>query len=145
MEKLRSYIETHTKRLTDISDKRYSKNPMVDAILRYYADKLTTLGADLKLKISIPEELPTAEPDVCVILGNLLENTLKACENVEEDAWVRVFMKAEHQRLITVVDNTAPTPPKEQDGNTYPAVTMALESERSQSKISTPVTMAWQS
>ncbi len=116
LEKLRAYIEEHTKRLADISAKRYSKNPMVDTILRYYADRIAALGADLKLKISLPEELPAAEPDVCIILGNLLENALKACEDVEKDAWVRVFMEAECQRLVIVVDNTAPAPPKERDG-----------------------------
>ncbi len=116
LEKLREYIEEHTKRLTDITCKQYSKNPVVDAILRYYADKLTALGADLKLKINLPEKLPAAEPDVCVILGNLLENALKACEGEVKDVWVRVCVEAEHQRLTIIIDNAAPTPPKERDG-----------------------------
>ncbi len=116
MDKLRAYLSVHTKRLTDISARRYSKNPMIDSILRYYADKLSSLGADLELKISLPEELPAAEPDVCVILGNLLENALKACEDAGKDAWVRVVAEAEQQRLIIVVDNTAPSPPKARDG-----------------------------
>ncbi len=116
LDKLRAYIETHTKRLADISAKRYSKNPMVDAILRYYAGRMAALGAEMELKISLPEELPADEPDVCIILGNLLENALNACENVGKDAWVRVSMGAECQRLVIVVDNTAPTPPKERDG-----------------------------
>ncbi len=116
LEKLRAYIEEHTKRLADISAKRYSKNPMVDTILRYYAGRMAAMGADLELRISLPEELPAAEPDVCIILGNLLENALKACENVGKDAWMRVFVEAECQRLIIVVDNTAPMPPKERDG-----------------------------
>ncbi len=116
LDKLRAYIEEHTKRLADISAKRYSKNPMVDTILRYYAGRMASLGAEMELKISLPEELPAAEPDVCIILGNLLENALRACENVGKDAWVRVSMVAECQRLVIVVDNTAPTPPKERDG-----------------------------
>ncbi len=70
----------------------------------------------MELKISLPKELPADEPDVCIILGNLLENALRACENVRKDAWVRMAMGAECQRLIIVVDNTAPTPPKERDG-----------------------------
>ncbi len=116
LEKLRAYIEEHTKRLANISAKQYSKNPMVDTILRYYAGKMAALGADMELKISLPEELPAAEPDVCIILGNLLENALKACEDAGKAAWMRVFVEAECQRLIIVVDNTAPTPPKERDG-----------------------------
>ncbi len=116
LEKLQAYIGVHTQRLTDISATRYSRNPMLDSILRYYANKLTALGADLTFKITVPELLPAAEPDVCVILGNLLENALKACEEAEKDAWVRVIVEAERQRLIIVVDNTAPTPPKQRDG-----------------------------
>jgi len=116
LEKLRAYIEEHTNRLADISARQYSKNPMVDTILRYYASRMAALGADLELKIVLPEELPAAEPDVCIILGNLLENALKACEDVGKDAWMRVFVEAECQRLIIVVDNTAPAPPKERDG-----------------------------
>jgi len=116
LEKLRAYIEEHTNRLMDISARRYSKNPMADAILRYYADKLAALGAKLELKVNLPEELPAAEPDVCSILGNLLENALKACEGVGEGAWVRACVETERQRLIIVVDNAAPVPPRTQDG-----------------------------
>ncbi len=64
------------------------------------------------MKINLPEELPKAEPDVCIIWRNLLENVLKACENVEKNEWGRVFMEAECQRLVIIVDNTVPTPPK---------------------------------
>jgi len=116
IEKLRAYLSEHASRLTDISAKRYCKNPMVDTILRYYANKLAALGSDLELKISLPEELPAAEPDVCVLLGSLLDNALKACEDAGKDAWVRVFLEAERQRLTVIVDNTAPTPPRERDG-----------------------------
>ncbi len=116
LEKLRAYIEEHTNRLSDSSAKRYSKNPMVDTLLRYYANKLAALEADLELRVSLPEELPAAEPDVCVILGNLLENALNACGDLGKEAWVRVIVEAENQRLIIVVDNTAPTPPRERDG-----------------------------
>ncbi len=116
LEKLRAYIAEHIQRLTEISTTRYSKNAMLDAILRYYMNKLTAMGADLTCKITVPEALPAAEPDVCVIMGNLLENALKACEEAGKDAWVRVCVEAERQRLIIVVDNAAPTPPKQRDG-----------------------------
>ena len=116
LNKLRAYLSEHTNRLEDISHRQYSKNPMVDTILRYYADKLTALGVRLELRVEVPEELPAAEPDVCVILGNLLDNALKACESAGPEAWVRVVIEAQRQRLILVVDNTAPTPPQQRDG-----------------------------
>lgn len=114
IEKLRTYLEEHTSRLSDVSAKHYSKNPVVDTILRYYADKLTALGARLELRVDLPETLPAAESDVCVLLGNLLDNALKACQSAGPGAWVRVVIQAQRQRLIIVVDNTAPTPPREQ-------------------------------
>jgi len=116
LETLRTYIEEHTRRLTDISAIRYSENLMVDAILRLYADKLAAQGTELRLDVCLEEELPAAEPDVCVILGNLLENALKACEDLGKDGWARVCVRAKQQRLTIVVDNAAPTPPKERDG-----------------------------
>ncbi len=116
LNKLRAYISEHTNRLTDLSDRQYSKNAMVDTILRYYADRLADLGARLELRVELPEELPAAEPDVCAILGNLLDNALKACEDAGADAWVRIVIEAQRQRLIIVVDNTAPVPPQERSG-----------------------------
>ncbi len=116
IEKLRAYIEEHTDRLSHISSRQHCKNPVVNTILRYYVDKLEGLGVDLDLRVSLPEKLPTSEPDVCVILGSLLDNALKACEEVGKEAWVRVVLEAERQRLVIVVDNTAPTPPRERDG-----------------------------
>ncbi len=116
IEKLRASLEEHTNRLTDISARQYSKNPMVDTILRYYAEKLEALGVRLDLRVDLPEELPAAEPDVCALLGNLLDNALNACRSAGAGAWVRVVIEAERQRLIIVVDNTAPTPPEKRDG-----------------------------
>ncbi len=116
LEKLRAYLAEHTDRLSHSSAARYSKNPMVDTILRYYVEKLEALGVRPELRVDLPEELPAAEPDVCVLLGNLLDNALRACQSAGADAWVRVVIEAERQRLIIVVDNTAPTPPREQNG-----------------------------
>jgi len=97
--KLRGCAEEHANRLPDISARRYSKNPMADTILRYYANGPET-GPELR--VNLPEELPAAEPGGCVILGKPLKNALKACEDAGRDMRVRGIMVVERQRLIII-------------------------------------------
>lgn len=114
---LQEYIDAYGKSLPPDTVKRYCKNYAVDTILRYYIEQLSAAEIDVELNITLPEKLPVAEPDLCVLFGNLLENALETCNGQGEDAYVRIAAQMTGEKSITlIVDNTAPAPPKEQDG-----------------------------
>lgn len=59
------------------------ENPAVDAIAQHYAGIAKECGAAVELALALPDELPVPESDVCVVLGNLLENAVEACRSQE--------------------------------------------------------------
>lgn len=54
----------------------------VDVLLRYYYAKAEEQGIPLRIEAKLPSQPGIPEEDLCVILGNLLENALEACEAV---------------------------------------------------------------
>lgn len=114
---LADYLETYGNSLPSDTGQRYCKNYAVDAIVRHYAERMEAAGIDLECEIRLPEDLVAAEPDVCVLLGNLLENALEACTPLGSKGWVRLCAETAGERgLSIIVDNAAPAPPREQEG-----------------------------
>ena len=70
------YLESLDNKMTKISSKRYSANPLTDAVLSAAFGKAEALGVKLEADIAIPEEMPFEETDICSLLSNLLENAL---------------------------------------------------------------------
>ncbi len=67
-------------------------NPAVDAVAGYYHQCATKHHVPIDWKLVLPKELPLPETDICMLLGNLLENALTACMKLpEEKRHIRVI------------------------------------------------------
>jgi hypothetical protein len=53
---------------------RFCGNSIADALLSWYAKRLKTDGVLFTAEVDIPEDIPIETADLCVLLGNLLEN-----------------------------------------------------------------------
>ena len=62
--------------------------------------------------------MKSGESDVCVVIGNLLENALEACIG-QQGPYIRAVTRLKGDSGLTIiVDNTAPGPPvTDSDGN----------------------------
>ena len=63
----------------------YCGNSAVDAIAAHYAAQAAKRGAKIDWKLELAETLPIREADYCAILGNLLENALRAVSALPEE------------------------------------------------------------
>lgn len=52
---------------------------MVDAILNSKLSLVRSKGIDVNAKAAVPSNLQISEIDLCVIIGNLLDNAMEAC------------------------------------------------------------------
>lgn len=81
-------------------------NLAADSILQYYLDAAKALGAKMETNLAIGRETTLNDTDLCVILGNLLENAVDAQKYVEpERRYIRVTAKADKESLTLAVDN----------------------------------------
>ena len=61
----------------------FSTNYAVDAIAAYYQEEADKKGIRIDWNIFVLPQLALDETELCVVIGNLLENAIKATENVE--------------------------------------------------------------
>ncbi len=108
MEEMKQYLDALEESLDGVDTYVKSGNLMADAILN---SKLT-LAVQREIKVSckaiLPETLSVEDVDLCVLLGNLLDNALEACEKIPaEQRFLRVYMVAVRSQLYISIQNSA--------------------------------------
>ena len=110
-DRLREYLQSQMDALPPETIRKYCRNYAINLLLNYYAWRFLEKKIEFEFQAELPERLPALEPDLCVVLGNLLENAQEACAG-QEDPYVRAAARLSGSRAITlIVDNTAPAAP----------------------------------
>ena len=66
-DKAAEYIDTLGEELSACEQKRYCKNPVVNAVLSVLSEKAQAAGIDVSMRLDITEELPFDNADVCTV------------------------------------------------------------------------------
>lgn len=82
---IKKYLEEYEKMLPKNEITKWCSNTAVNAILNYYVHTATSNGINLKWEIKLPPTLNISNPDLCSLLGNILENAIAGCMTVNED------------------------------------------------------------
>ncbi len=61
------------------------RNPAVDAIANHYDEIARSKNVTVSWAIDLTENLPISEADMCAVMGNLVENSILAAEQLEGD------------------------------------------------------------
>ena len=64
----------------------YSNNKIADALLSQKAKVCDEYGIQLSCKLDFPENMPIDNARLCIILSNLLDNAIRACRRLDEQA-----------------------------------------------------------
>lgn len=101
-----------------------------DSLMRFYLTQAKDEGIRVEVSLPLPKQLPVPESDVCVLLGNLLENALSACRKLSpsQDRYIRVhgLFTPPHALSFTVDNGFCPQSNKTQS------------SEQSETKVCPP-------
>ncbi|MBQ9419663.1 MAG: GHKL domain-containing protein [Synergistaceae bacterium] len=86
---------------------RYCDNIAIDAVASYYTTFAKNQQTKIEWKLNLPQRLPLKESEYCVMLGNLIENSLRAVKDLPEDRrYVRVISSLLSETIIGIsVDN----------------------------------------
>lgn len=79
------YIKKLKGPLEMAAQQNWSGNKMLDSILNLKLSETKQKKIKVNAEIGIVQELPLSEYDLCVILSNLLDNAIEACEYVEKE------------------------------------------------------------
>ena len=97
-EELRDYLWTLNADLTSVDTVLKTGNVMVDAILNSKLSLIKSKQITVNAKAVVPSELRISEVDLCVIIGNLLDNAMEAClkQENESERFIRIYINV-HQ------------------------------------------------
>ena len=107
VEKARNYLSTYATALDSISDIPLCGNYVVDAVVQHYLGQARERGIQVDVQLDIPEDCGVEDTDLCIVLGNCLENALEACARMEKGAkCIRLRAQKVGQMLVITLDNS---------------------------------------
>lgn len=102
------YLNMLDEDLTNVETVIRTGNRMADAILNSKLSLADERKIRVKAEARIPVTLTVSEIDLCIIIGNLLDNAMEACmELPQEERLIRIYMEMKGNYLYLALTNTA--------------------------------------
>ena len=111
-EEAKQYLDELEQDLERVDTYVKSGNLMIDAILNSKLTLAEHKRISVNCKAQVPEELEIADVDLCVILGNLLDNALEACDLIPiEKRFLRIYCVVNGKQFYLSIQNSAKEDP----------------------------------
>ena len=106
-DEIRAYLMDLNADLTTVDTVLKTGNVMVDAILNSKLSLIKSKDIAVNAKAVVPPELKISSIDLCVIIGNLLDNAMEACLNIpdKKDRFIRIYIDVLKKQLYINVTN----------------------------------------
>jgi sensor histidine kinase regulating citrate/malate metabolism len=114
LDKLEGYLNELDADLTKVDQIIKSGNVVIDAILNSKLSLAAVREIRVTAKAAVPPKLAVNEIDLCVLIGNLLDNAMEACAKLDDSAarFIRVYMDVKHEQLYLSITNSTAKRPK---------------------------------
>ena len=108
-EELDHYLQLLGENLTSVDTVIKTGNVMVDAILNSKLNLAASQEIAVNVKATVPPTLSVESIDICVILGNLMDNAIESCIRLpdSEKRFIRVYMGSHKGQFYISVTNAA--------------------------------------
>lgn len=119
-ELLGNYLNELNMDLSTVDTVLKTGNVMVDAILNSKISLAESKNISVDAVASVPEKIRVSDTDICVIIGNLLDNAIEACCKLENsnERFIRIYIGLLKQQLYISVSNSVGGKIKK-EGKTY--------------------------
>jgi sensor histidine kinase regulating citrate/malate metabolism len=108
-DKVNEYLDRLDEDLTSVDTIVKTGNIIIDAILNSKISLAKSKKINVNARALVPESLNISEIDLCVIIGNLLDNAIEACERItDSEKFIRIFIGIKNTQLYIYIANTAP-------------------------------------
>jgi len=98
------YLDSMIGSVDNVKGKIYCNNLLINNILTY---KLNNLDDNIQLECQadVSENIEIDMGDIGVIIGNLLDNSIKAVRDIKEGAYIHITISESIGRLIIIIEN----------------------------------------
>lgn len=101
-------VESIQSELQDAMKGIITGNTVIDAILASKIRDTKDCGINIKNNIIVQDHIPIHSMDLCMILGNALDNAIEACERIKDkeiEKHIEVMMRQENGSLFLSITN----------------------------------------
>lgn len=107
-DELKEYLNKLEKDLEHLRPLQKSGNLMIDAILNSKISIAVSRGIRVKADAEVAVDSPIDDIDLCIIIGNLLDNAIDACSAQQEtsDKFIRIYINTIKEQLYISVSNS---------------------------------------
>lgn len=110
-EELHRYLDSYQSELAalDQSLPLFTRNQPVNILAGYYARRAAEEGIQTDFTIKLPVELPISRTQLTVLLGNLWQNALEACQELpkESERYIKTTIAFQQNKLLLKCSNSA--------------------------------------
>lgn len=105
-QELENYIKILVEKESEYVQKRWTGNQIVDIILNSKISDMNEKEIDYEINVEFPKTTSILSKDICIILSNLLDNAIEACEKCNNKKYIKVGMKRVNKMIILKIENT---------------------------------------
>ena len=100
-----SYINEIDSSITKLDKNVYTDNMAINSILASKIKIAEEKDIKINLNLKIDSDIIISNVDICTILGNLLDNSIEACDNIEEYRFINLKIVSEKNVLVIKISN----------------------------------------
>lgn len=118
MEAVKSYLSELAEDLETVDMALRTGNRMADVILNSKISLARSREIQVRADAHVPVKLSITDIDLCIILGNLFDNAIEACQRLPlQERMIRVYMDMKNTQLyISFTNTTAQKKQKKENG-----------------------------
>jgi sensor histidine kinase regulating citrate/malate metabolism len=105
-ESSQSYLDKLNKKTSENQIKEYCGSRVINALLDSFAERCANENINFIVSSYLPDKRNLNDYELCVILGNLLENALTACLSLESERIIELRIKLQGDSLGITVKNS---------------------------------------
>ncbi|WP_427338172.1 sensor histidine kinase [Caloranaerobacter sp. DY30410] len=107
IEEAKKYLKALVKNVEEINTMINISNPVILSLLNIKLNKAKRKNIKMSVKVNLPEKIDVEDIDLSIILGNLLDNAIEACEKVEEDKrYIDIDIYMKNRNVIIKIKNS---------------------------------------
>jgi len=104
---LKKYFDAYNNTLSLETPLTYCENYAIDALLQYYDQACKENKIHYEVSFSLPPKLQVPDTDLCIILGNLIENAVEACiKQTQISPFISIASEIRGASLLIYIKNS---------------------------------------
>lgn len=106
-EELGKYLYKLNRQITKANSNLITKNKIIDAILSSKIELCKNKNIELNIDAKLPENIGIQDIDICIILGNLIDNAIEACDRIENDKrYINLSIGTKNNYVYIKIENS---------------------------------------